>query len=111
MLAVTGPYRKQHVGMARRGHEAQAEALQVVEGVSQRVDLELAAIARSGVDLADRQRAAEPAARCPVDAARELGEARIVGRGRRLGEGGLEQALEQQLAHGALSRSQMSWPE
>ena len=97
--------------MAGRGDEAQAEAFQIVEGIVEGVDLELAAVAGAGVDLADRQRAAEPTARGAVDALRELGEARIVGRGRRLGEGGLEQALEQQLAHGALSRSQMSWPE
>jgi hypothetical protein len=39
--------------MAGRGDESQAEALEVVEGVVQRVDLELAGIARSGIDLAD----------------------------------------------------------
>ena len=36
---------EQHVGVARRGHEAQAETLQVVEDVVERMDLELAAVA------------------------------------------------------------------
>ena len=60
------PGDQQHVGMARRGDEAQAEALEVVEGVVERVDLQLAAVAGAGVDLADRERAAEPL-RAPRD--------------------------------------------
>ena len=47
--------------MAGRGHEADAEALDVVEGVVERVDLELAAVAGTRVDLADAETAAEPA--------------------------------------------------
>ena len=39
--------------MARRGDETQAEPLEIVEGVVERVDLELAAIAGAGIDLAD----------------------------------------------------------
>ena len=38
---------QQNVGMTRRGDEAQAEALEIVEGVVERVDLELAGIARA----------------------------------------------------------------
>jgi hypothetical protein len=34
-----------------------AETLHVVIGVAQRVDLELAAVARAGIDMADRQAA------------------------------------------------------
>jgi hypothetical protein len=48
------PRHHQHVGMARRGDKAQAEALEIVEGVVERMDFELAAVAGAGVDLADR---------------------------------------------------------
>ena len=44
---------EQHVGMARRGDEAQAEALEVVEGVVESMDFQFATIAGSGVDFAD----------------------------------------------------------
>src|SRR5262249_35785307 len=50
---------EQHVGVARARDEADAESLDVVVRIAERVDLELAAVARAGVDLADRQRAAE----------------------------------------------------
>jgi hypothetical protein len=45
--------------MARAGDEADAQAFDVVVGVVERVDLELAAVAGPGVDLADRQRLPE----------------------------------------------------
>ena len=63
MLRDTGPGDEQHVGVARAGDELDAQALEVVVGVVERVDLELAAVARARVDLADRQRAAEDARR------------------------------------------------
>ena len=68
--------------MARRGHEFQPEPLEIVEGVVERMDLELAAIARAGVDLADGEAAAELPPRRAVERLGKLGEARIVGRGR-----------------------------
>ena len=49
-----------HIGMARRGDEAQPEAFDVIIGVVERVNLELASIAGAGVDLAYREAAAEP---------------------------------------------------
>ena len=58
--------------MARRGDEAQAEALQVVERIVQRMDFQLAAVAGAGIDLADRQAAAEPALRRAVKLARRV---------------------------------------
>ena len=58
--------------MARRSDKAQPEALEIVERVLQRVDFQLAAVARAGVDLADRERAAEPAFGGAVDAAGKL---------------------------------------
>ena len=91
---------QQHVGVARRGDEAQAEALEVVEGVVERVDLQLAAVAGAGIDLADRQAAAEPAARGAVDA---LPRARRAPRRRRAAAprsaAPRSRLLEQQLAH------------
>ena len=54
MLRDTGPGHEQHVGVARAGDELDAEPLDVVVGIVERVDLELAAVARTGVDLADR---------------------------------------------------------
>jgi hypothetical protein len=50
------------------------------------VDLELAAIARAGIDLADRQAAAEPAARRALERGAELGERSVVGARRLLGQ-------------------------
>src|SRR3954453_10241439 len=45
----------QHIGMTWRSDEAKAEALDVVIGVIERVDLKLASIAGSGVDLTYRK--------------------------------------------------------
>ena len=68
--------------MARRGDEAQAEALEIVEGVVERVDFQFAAVAGAGVDLADREAAAEPAPRGAIDAG---GQAQRARRRRRAG--------------------------
>ena len=54
---------QQSIGMSRRGHEAQAEAFEIVEGVVEGMNFQLAAIAGTGVHLANRQAAAEPLAR------------------------------------------------
>ncbi len=85
--------------MARRGDEAQAEPLEIVEGVAQRVDLELAAVAGAGIDLADREAAPEARTRRTVDRVSELGERHLIARGRRFGQRHLEQAFQEQLAH------------
>ena len=87
--------------MARRGDEAQAEALQVVERIVERVDLQLAAVAGAGIDLADRQAAAEPAPRRALDVRRRVRQRRIVrpgaasvsGRASRLSNRSLRMAL------------------
>ena len=84
----------EHIGMARRGDEAQAEPFEVIERVCQSVDFELAAVAGTGIDLADRQRAAKAGARCPVDVSGQLGECGFAGCGRRLGERPLDQAFQ-----------------
>ena len=71
--------------MAGRGHEAQAEALEIVEGVVERVDLQLAGVARAGVDFADGEAAAEPCAGGAIDLAGKLGKRLIAGLGRGFG--------------------------
>jgi hypothetical protein len=53
--------------VARRCDEAQTEALEIVERIVQRVDFQFAAVARTGIDLADRQAAAEPPPRGTVE--------------------------------------------
>jgi hypothetical protein len=53
--------------MPRRGDETQAETLQIVKRILQGVDFQFAAVARAGIDLADRQAAAKPAPRRLID--------------------------------------------
>ena len=45
--------------MARGGDEPDTETLDIVKGVAERVDFEFAAVARAGVDFADRETAPE----------------------------------------------------
>jgi hypothetical protein len=97
---------QQHVGVARRGDEADAEPLEVVEDVAQRVDLQLTAVAGTGVDLADRKRAAKPPAGGMVHLRGELAQRLVAGLRRALRQGGPEQAEQQGTAHGY-----RSWPE
>ena len=60
MFMVTGPGHQQRVGMPRRRHEPDAEPFRVVDRTERRRHLELAAVARAGVDVADLQRTAQP---------------------------------------------------
>ena len=84
--------------MAGRRHEAEAEALDIVERVVQRMDLELAAVARACVHMPDREASPERMLRCLADRRRKGGELRVVLRRSVLGDGRAE-ALEQRLAH------------
>src|SRR5204862_7020402 len=68
------PGDQQNVRVPRRGDEAQAIALEIVQNVVEGVDLELAAIARPGVDLAYGEAAAEPAPRGTIEASGTLGD-------------------------------------
>ena len=79
------PGDQQHVGVARARDEADAQALEVVVRIVERVDLELAAVARAGVDLADRQRAAEDGEHLGAGCRSRVDAQRVVGCGRRLG--------------------------
>ena len=49
--------------MARRGDETQTEPFDIVEGIVEGVDLEFAAVARTGIDFANGQRPAEALSR------------------------------------------------
>src|SRR5581483_11822612 len=82
-----------------RGDEAQAEALEIVEGIVERVDFQLAAVAGARIDRADGEAAAEPSACRAVDARRKLGQRRIVKPRRRFGERRPGQAFKQRSAH------------
>ena len=94
-----GPGDEQHVGVARGRDEMQAEAFEIVERVVERMDFQFAAVARAGVDLANGQAAAKPAARRMADASGELGQHRVVLGGPRLGERPAHEAFEQNPAH------------
>ena len=59
------PGHQQKIGKARRGGEEDAEPVQIVERIVQRLQLGLAAVARAGVDVADMQAAPERAASRP----------------------------------------------
>src|SRR6516165_9011651 len=85
-VAGDGPRDEQHIRMARRGDEAKPETLEIIEGVVERVDFELAPVAGACVDLADRKAAAETAACRLAYAPGELLESRLVGPGRGLGQ-------------------------
>ena len=93
-----GPGDHEHIGMARRGDEVQPEPLDVIVGVVQRVDLQLAAVARAGVDLADRQAAPELALRGGVERLRQAGKLGVDLQ-RRFGERRMDDALEDEIAH------------
>jgi hypothetical protein len=90
---------QQHIGMAWRGDEAQAEALEIVEGVVKRVDLELASVARPGIDLADGEAPAKLPPRGAIEICRKLGQGRVVRLRRRLGHASTHYILEEKSTH------------
>ena len=45
--------------MARRGHEVNAEAFDIVDGIIERRDFHFAPVAGTGIHLADGERAAQ----------------------------------------------------
>jgi hypothetical protein len=85
--------------MAWRGHEAQAKALQIIEGVGERVDLKFASVARSGVNLANGEAASQAGAGGVIDLRRVGREFGVLGAGRFFRQRPFENALEQNLAH------------
>ena len=62
--------------MARRGDEAEAEPFDVVIGIVEGMNFELAAVARAGIDFADRETVAEPLPGGASDRLREFPRSR-----------------------------------
>ena len=85
--------------MARRGDKPQAEPLDVVVGVVERVNFQLASVAGSGVDLADRKAPAEPSPCGLSERSCKLRNGGIIGQRRPLGERLAKHTFEEQLAH------------
>src|SRR5208337_614298 len=76
----------------------EAEPFEIVEGVAERVDLELAAVAGAGVDMPDRETAPERPLGGFGDRRRERGELRVVVPWRSFRHRRPE-ALQQRVAH------------
>src|SRR5262249_50681470 len=72
------------------------------KGVGKGADLQLASITGSSVHLAQGKTAAKPASRRALDRRRQLTERLAVGPRSAFGQGRLQKALEQQLAHARL---------
>src|SRR5262249_28487897 len=85
---------QQHVGVARRGHETQPESLEIVERVVERMDLELATVARPGIDLANREAATQALPRGTSHAGRELDERGFILARRRFRQRTAKEALD-----------------
>ena len=83
--------------MTRRGDEPQAEPLDVVIGVVERVNFQLASVAGSGIDLADRQAPAEPPPRGLPERGGKLRHGGVIGRWRPLGERPAKHAFKSSL--------------
>ena len=86
--------------MTRRCDDPQPETFEIIEGIVERMNFKLATVAGAGIDLADRQAAAEQASRGAVHLLGQFSEGGIVGLRRRLGQRSSGQALEQRSAHG-----------
>jgi hypothetical protein len=84
--------------MTRRSDEAETETLQVIENIIERMDFEFTAIAGTGIDFANGEAAAQPAAGQLIQACRQLGNFRISLR-RRLGERGLCETFQEYSPH------------
>jgi hypothetical protein len=59
MLRVNRTGHEQHVRMARRSDKVNTEALDVMDGVIERIDFQLTSVAGAGIDLSDGEGAAE----------------------------------------------------
>jgi len=93
---------EQHVGVARGGDKLDAQTLQVVVRIMQRINFQLAAVARAGIDVADGERAAELAQDIGLQTLRLLPQL-LVGSRRRLAFDAGMQDLLQYAIHGGLT--------
>src|SRR5262245_46517268 len=100
--------------MARRGDEAKAEPLDVVKGIVQGVDLQFAAVARTGIDFTNRKRPAEAPSRDALESSADFRQCHRIDAGRGFGQRAAHEAFKDDLAHvDRLEglRSYRSWPE
>jgi hypothetical protein len=89
--------------MARRGNEVEAEPLQIVIGIVQRVDFQFAAVAGTGIHFSNRQTTAESSPRRSIDLRAQLSQRRFGRGGRGDRQRQSQQILKQQLAHGGVA--------
>src|SRR5262245_639432 len=93
------PCHEQHIGVAWRRHEMQPETFEIIEGVIERVDLEFAPVARAGINLSNRETAAQTSARSTLNAGAQFGQHLFIVGWRSFGQGAAHQCLEQNFAH------------
>ena len=103
---------QQQVRVPGRSDEVDAEALEVVDGAREPADLELAAVAGSGIDLPDRERAAEQAPRIRLHLPHQLDGGRVAGLEGLRGEADLQDLREERhvSAAGARARARGACP-
>ena len=81
-----GTGHEQHVRMAGGGDEPKAETLQVVKGILEGVEFELAAVAGARIDEPEREASPEPLPRSFLDPEAEVLNEGVVDGRRRLGK-------------------------
>jgi hypothetical protein len=86
----------------RAGHEADPRSLEVVIGVVQRVDLQLAAVAGAGVDVANAERTAEDGQELTLQSA--LVGRRLVEHRKRLAQHPGAKDVSQEIQHRSFTR-------
>ena len=86
--------------MPRRRYEMQSETFQVIKGVVERVDLEFAPVARTGINLPNREAAAQTPARSAPNAGAQLSQHLFIRDRRRFGQRAAHETLEENSAHG-----------
>ena len=91
---------EKHIGVARGGNELKPEALDIVDGIAQRVDFKLAAVARAGIDLADGKRAPKLAARSLAQRLRQFLKPSARGSGARITAGPFRSAVSKRMCIG-----------
>lgn len=85
--------------MARRSNEREAETFEIVERIVERVDFQFAAVARAGIDFADRQASTETLRGRRMNPLDQLFNSRIISRGSSLRQWTSHDPLEQKPAH------------
>ena len=88
--------------MTWRSNKSQPESFEIIENVIERMDLEFAPIAGTGVHFPDGERSTKALSSDAVDSSAELGENGIICGRRRFGQRTVEQTLEEHPTHGQI---------